>query len=356
MENFNKLFHGFNFLRKVYDYVLSWIYFVTFITATIVAAWYYLKNLPFPMPINVLIGFTCFLWAIVALEKLYSRFGQKAQPAETDESAKEKPRISVQIPFIKIWQSAAATNYGISMAAEIYNPNQRPITIRSKLIIKGEEKAVGHENIIGKPEMELFLEPGRNLKRLLTVYYPFNPSNSEAYLKCYEVDGTEVSATALGLPTNIEVGLITNEVDLLKIISDLRNYWKLYFKLVKEVIEEIKQYKIPLPADWTKEKRQKLKDYLAEMDNTCLSLKINRRRLYFFKQKWGVSDAAFENIEYKYYYEDINNIDDILQHYKLAEQYKMLDGLQKTLEDSYYKFLDELNTLETTVKIMKRTK
>jgi len=273
---------------------------------------------------------------------------------KTDKPSKEKSKLSVQIPFIKILQPVGSTNYEIFMAAEIYNPNQRPMTIHSKLIIGKEERAVNHENIMGKPEMELFLEPGRNLKRLLITRYPFNPSELEAHLRCYEVNGTEVFTEPLKLPAYVENKTKTEESDLSRIINDLKSYWELYFKLVKEVIDEIKQYNTPLPADWTTEKGQKLKEYLTEIDKMCLSLKINRRRLYFFKQKWGGSNATFKHVEYKYYYVDINSIEDILTHYKLAESYRMLNKTQKTLEDSYRKFLDELATLETTISIKKK--
>lgn len=318
------------------------------VPSVIAPVYYHVSSLPLPFK------FLFVLWAITGVLYLIhgivllapwlkDKAGLNPNPAQI---SKDNQKISVNLFATRMRTVAGGKTYEIGMLAEIYNRGSRPITIRSHLTVKGEERAINHENIPGQIELELFVEPGRNVKRLLIACYPFNPSNLKAHLKCYEIDGTEVCSNVYRLPVYTE-----DKTNPLHIINDLRKYWKLYFTLVEEVITEIKTYGLPLPAEWTTEKGQKLKEYLAEIDKMCLSLKINRRRLYFFKNKWRDSDGSPN-----YYFIDIDSVDNILEHYKFAQSYNTLEEIQQTLRDSYDKFLDELADLETLTSIKKKTR
>lgn len=130
------------------------------------------------------------------------RAAEKLTEDINEEIEKLKAKISLEIfeTKIEMKKGASGVNYKILITTGIYNNNPGPLALTAYLTIGKETRETNYDC---KPfwgaSPGISLSPSKYTEKIIAFDFPFNPSELEAKLTCYEFSGAELYSKTIKL-------------------------------------------------------------------------------------------------------------------------------------------------------------
>ena len=180
-------------------------------------------------------------------------------------------------------------------------------------------------------------------------------SHSDTLLEIIRTPWFSSILVAIGMFAVIIWALVASTrtiANLPETVKALRAYWKLYFELVGKVLLEVEKRGLSnLREAWQTEQENDLQRYIAEVDKLSsilpLPLKFKKPRLCLHEPIEGTIKPAQQTVIITY---EIDSIAIILTQYKYFSGSGKINTLKNNVEDSYNKFMKELDALEPVVQ------